>query len=101
MQLIIITLVVLDVAKAMNHSQVCYKVCIYLPEMPIDFTLFVSVRSSRPEVFCKKGVLKNFAKITEKRLCQSLLFQSPFQLLIQQQRGIQNHTIKHLGWSFL
>ena len=31
-------------------------------------------RSSRPDVFCKKGVLKNFAKFTEKHLCQSLFF---------------------------
>ena len=31
-------------------------------------------RSSRPEVFCKKGVLKNFAKFTWKYLCQSLFF---------------------------
>ena len=29
-------------------------------------------RSSRPEVFCKKGVLKNFGKFTGKHLCQSL-----------------------------
>ena len=28
-------------------------------------------RGSRPEVFCKKGVLKNFAKSTGKHLCQS------------------------------
>ena len=27
-------------------------------------------RSSRPEVFCKKGVLRNFAKFTRKHLCQ-------------------------------
>ena len=26
-------------------------------------------KSSRPEVFCKKGVLKNFAKFTEKYMC--------------------------------
>ena len=26
-------------------------------------------RSSRPEVFCKKGVLRNFAKFTGKHLC--------------------------------
>ena len=26
------------------------------------------------EVFCKKGVLKNFAKFTGKHLCQSLFF---------------------------
>ena len=31
-----------------------------------------SARSSRPEVFCKKGVLRNFAKFTGKHLCQSL-----------------------------
>ena len=30
-------------------------------------------RSSRPEVFNKKGVLRNFAKFTGKHLCQSLL----------------------------
>ena len=27
-----------------------------------------------PEVFCKKGVLRNFVKFTGKHLCQSLLF---------------------------
>ena len=31
-------------------------------------------KSSRPEVFCKKGILKNFAKFTGKYLCQSLFF---------------------------
>ena len=31
-------------------------------------------RSSRPEVFCKKGVLRNLAKFTAKHLCQSLLY---------------------------
>ena len=30
------------------------------------------IRSSRPEVFCKKGVLRNFPKFTGKHLCQSL-----------------------------
>ena len=32
------------------------------------------LRSCHPEVFCKKAVLKNFAKFTGKQLCQSLLF---------------------------
>ena len=39
--------------------------------------LFSSVenfRSSRPEVFCKKGVLKNFTKFTGKHLCKSPFF---------------------------
>ena len=31
-------------------------------------------RSSLLEVFCKKGVLRNFAKFTGKYLCQSLFF---------------------------
>ena len=31
-------------------------------------------RSSQPEVFCKRGVTKNFAKITRKNLCRSLIF---------------------------
>ena len=31
-------------------------------------------RSSRPGVFCKKGVLRNFTKFTVKHLCQSLFF---------------------------
>ena len=31
-------------------------------------------RSGRPEVFCNKGALRNFAKFTGKNLCQSLFF---------------------------
>ena len=31
-------------------------------------------KSSSPEVFCKKGVLKNFAQFTGRPLCQSLFF---------------------------
>ena len=31
-------------------------------------------RSSRPEVFCKKAVLRNFTKFTVKHLCKSLFF---------------------------
>ena len=32
----------------------------------------LTFRTSRPEVFCKKGVLGNFTKSTGKHLCQSL-----------------------------
>ena len=32
-------------------------------------------RSSRPDVFCKKGILRNFGKFTGKHLlCQGLLY---------------------------
>ena len=31
-------------------------------------------RSSRPEVFCKKGVRRNFVKFSGKHLCHSLFF---------------------------
>ena len=30
--------------------------------------------SSRPEVLCKKGVVRNFTKFTGKQLCQTLYF---------------------------
>ena len=33
-----------------------------------------SIRSSRPELFYKKGVLRNFARFTGKHLCWSLFF---------------------------
>ena len=33
-----------------------------------------NIRSSRPGLFCKKGVLRNLAKFTEKHLCQGLFF---------------------------
>ena len=36
--------------------------------------LHVNCRSSSPEVFCKTGVLKNFAKSTGKHLSQSIFF---------------------------
>ena len=32
------------------------------------------MRSGRPELFCKRVVLRNFAKLTGKHLCQSLFF---------------------------
>ena len=34
------------------------------------------LRNSHPEMFCKKDLLKNFAKNTRKQLCHSLFFES-------------------------
>ena len=39
-----------------------------------QFSLTASSRSSRPEVICEKGVLRNFAKFTGKQQCHSLFF---------------------------
>ena len=38
------------------------------------FSFRSNCRSNRSEVFCKKGVLRNFEKFTRKYLCQSLFF---------------------------
>ena len=40
-------------------------------------------RSNRPDVFSKIGVLRNFAKFTGKRLCQSLFFNKVAGLVLQ------------------
>ena len=46
-----------------------------------DFQIFLKCskslkpyRRSHPDVFCKKGILRNFTKFTGKHLCQSLFF---------------------------
>ena len=43
------------------------------PIMPLK-RLIAICRSSRPEVFCKKGILRNFTKFTGKHLRQTLFF---------------------------
>ena len=42
-----------------------------------------TLRSIRPEVFCKKGVLRNLERFTEKHLCQSLFFNKVAGLSLQ------------------
>ena len=41
---------------------------------PLQMQILKKPRSNRPEKFCKKGVLRNFAKFTGKHVCQSLFF---------------------------
>ena len=36
--------------------------------------IYLKFKSSRPEVFCKKGVFRDFAKFTGKHLCQRHFF---------------------------
>ena len=41
----------------------------------LGFNMMVlRTRSSRTELFCKKGILRNFVKFTGKHLCQGLFF---------------------------
>ena len=62
-------------------SQVCHgfsKAC-NCHKSEVKMYLFLltgvnSIRSSLPEVSCKKSVLKHFVKITEKQLCQGFFF---------------------------
>ena len=42
------------------------------------FVEHLRCRSSRPEVFCEKGILRNFAKLTGKQQCQTLFFNGNF-----------------------
>ena len=44
----------------------------YLCEKPPS--LMIDMLKQPPEVFCKKGVVRNFAKFKVKHLCQSLFF---------------------------
>ena len=54
----------------------CFFVFIYKWFSVSSFSVLfrIQCRRSRPKVFCKKDVLRNFIKFTGKHLCQSLLF---------------------------
>ena len=55
-------------------------------------------RSSRPELFFKKSVLKNFAKFAGKYLCQSLIFNKVAGYF--QGRGLQLYSKRTLAQVF-
>ena len=46
--------------------------CVWLSDAALDDFFFF--RSSRPEMLCKKGVIRNFAKFTGKQPSQRLFF---------------------------
>ena len=51
----------------------CLKnVSLWINPFLAKFPFYTPCRSSRPEVLCKKGILRNFSKFTGKHLCQSL-----------------------------
>ena len=56
-----------------NKTVYPYQLCFFqLRVKSIFFLPLIKHRSSLPEVFCKRGVLKNFTKLTGKHLCRSL-----------------------------
>ena len=50
-------------------------------------------RTSRTELFCKKSVLQNYAKITGKHLCQSLLFNK---VVSSACNSVKKETLAHM-----
>ena len=61
------------------QNKICYLDKVYLDKISlyfakIKFSKHTLYRSSHPEVFCKKGVLKNFAKFTGKNTCSRVFF---------------------------
>ena len=60
-------------------------------------------RSSRPEVFCRNSVLRNFAKFIGKHLCQSLFFNKVAASCRQLKQNFNEYLFyrTHLGNCFL
>ena len=59
-----------------NGTLMCTPVCFTYCNLVLKSRqVLKDFRSSRPEVFCKKGILKNFAKLTGEHLCWESLFQ--------------------------
>ena len=54
-----------------SRSTVCLLLCRDFEKLKEKMPCY---RSCRPQVFCIKGVLRNFIKFTGKHLCQSLFF---------------------------
>ena len=68
-----------------------------LPNFP-NFNKFLNRgnnRSSRPEIFLKKGVLRNFAKFTGNHLCQRLFFNkvAGLRLIFDEVAGLRPATL--------
>ena len=69
-----------DIIIVFKKISLLLPICeVYSKPKPSNITSFnfylleqTNIRSSRPEMFCKKGVLKNFAKFTGKYLRWSL-----------------------------
>ena len=80
---------------ALWYFKVCCRVITYHNNMNV----LVKRRSSRPEVFCRKDVLRNFAKFTGKHLRQSLFFSKVAGLRPEISKNI--FSTEHLWWLLL
>ena len=58
------------------------------------------LRSNRLEMFCKKGVLKNFTKVRGKHLCQSLFFKATLLIKRLWHRWFPMNFVKFLRTPF-
>ena len=69
-----------DLPEPNLHNKLTFVMLFHSPQTTFhrkiiyNFVWIYLGRSSHPDVFCKKGVLRNIAKLTGKNLCQSLFF---------------------------
>ena len=66
--------IILHADPLFQRNQASFKEFLYWSAFFFDKFESLHTRSSRLEVFCKKGVVENFAKFTGKHLRQSLFF---------------------------
>ena len=123
---------IVNFSQENNHMQRCFdlpepklhreRACVMLVHSPqttfhrkiiYNFVWIYLGRSSRPDVFCKKSVLRNIAKLTGKHLWQSLFFNKVSGLCKEKDSGtgifsefceISNNTFfftEHLRWLLL
>ena len=57
------------ITAALYESALYYQHC-SLPPALYEYLSLSNNRSSRPELFCRQGILRNFAKFPGKHLCQ-------------------------------
>ena len=78
-----------------------------LQKVHLHFTLKCSLQRQPPEVFCKKGFLRNFAKFTGKQPCQRNserkgLWKKTLPQVFSCCKILQNaFFVEHLGWLIL
>ena len=87
---IVITILITSSMKSFWNENM--KTTLRFEEFIFNVKFWSHVRSSRPKVFCKKGVLRNFTKFTGKHLCLSLFFVKFLRAAFY---------IEHLRWLFL